>query len=133
MSEQTSGVVNQQTGAAIPPVRGEVSDDTLREYPFIVPWTQGDYINIRYLAGCRGKKLADVGVLAVRRGLRELARETVADHARRETRPATVGVAGKRGFYHDSFRAKRRITGRTHKMLRPPSFKRFNCSKAMLP
>ena len=74
--------VNQQTEAAIPPARGEVTDDTLREYPFIVPWTQGDYINIRYLAGCRGKKLADVGVLAIRRGLRELARETVADHAR---------------------------------------------------
>ena len=58
----------------------ETTDDTLREYPFIVPWTQGDYLNIRYLAACRGKKLATVGVEAIRRGLREMASETVAHH-----------------------------------------------------
>jgi hypothetical protein len=75
--------VNQQTEAAIPSAREEVTDDTLREYPFIVPWTQGDYINIRYLAGCMKTKLATVGVEAIHRGLREMARETVADHMRR--------------------------------------------------
>src|ERR1039457_2623519 len=83
MSEESSREVNQQTGAAIPPARGEVTDDTLREYPFIVPWTQGDYINIRYLAGCRKAKLAVVGVEAIHRGSRELARESIADHRRR--------------------------------------------------
>ena len=83
MSEENSRDVNQQTGLAIPSAREEVTDDTLRKYPFIVPWTQGDYLNIRYLAACREKKLADVGIAAIHRGLRELARETIADHQRR--------------------------------------------------
>ena|ERR1035441_5608131 len=83
MSEESSREVNQQTGAAIPPTRGEVTDDTLREYPFIVPWTCGDYYLVRYLAGCMKAKLAAVGIAALRRGLRELAKEAVADHVRR--------------------------------------------------
>jgi hypothetical protein len=82
MSEQTSGDLNQQTEAAIPSAREEITDNTLRKYPFIVPRTQGDYVNIRYLAGCRKCKLADVGVLAIRRGQVELARDTLADHMR---------------------------------------------------
>ena len=66
-----------------PTERAAVADDTLRKYPFIVPWTQGDYIKIRYLAACRGKKLAAVGIEAVHLGLQIMARETVADHIRR--------------------------------------------------
>ncbi len=37
MSEENSRGVNQQTGAAIPPARGEITDGNFRKYPFIVP------------------------------------------------------------------------------------------------
>ena len=83
MSEQTSGDVNQQTGETIPPARGEKSEADLREKPLLVPWTWGEYYAVRYLAGIRKEKLSGVGIVALWRGLQELARETVAERVRR--------------------------------------------------
>jgi len=82
MSEQIRGDVNQHTGAAMPSARGEISDADLRQKPLLVPWTWGDYFAVRYLAGTMHGKLSDVGILALRRGLQELARETIAEHQR---------------------------------------------------
>ena len=65
-----------------PPHKPEITDDTLRRNPLIVPWTYGDYYAARYLAGCLHCKLSDLATRAVRRGLHELARETLADHIR---------------------------------------------------
>ena len=58
------------------------TDDDLRQKPLVVPWTWGDYYAVRYLAGTLRGKLDDVGVKALRRGLQELAKETVAEHIR---------------------------------------------------
>lgn len=83
MSEANSGDVNQPTEEAIPPAQRKISDADLRQKPLLVPWTWGDYYAVRYLAGNLRCKLNDVGKLALRRGLKELAAETVADHIKR--------------------------------------------------
>ena len=62
---------------------GEVSEDTLREKPLRVPWTWGEYYAVRYLAAPRGETLDVIGAEALRRGLREMAREAIAAHINR--------------------------------------------------
>ena len=47
----------------------------MRDRPFIVPWTWGEYHAVRYLAGSLRGSLADIGRLALLRGVRELARD----------------------------------------------------------
>jgi len=64
------------------PSKPEITDDTPRQYPLIVPWTWGDYYAVRYLASTMKCKLSAIAIRAIWRGMRELARETVADHNR---------------------------------------------------
>jgi hypothetical protein len=61
----------------------EITESTPRQKPFVIPWTWGEYYAVRYLAGTMRGKLDDVGKAALKRGLRELARETMAEHVRR--------------------------------------------------
>ena len=79
-----------------PPMRGELSEDTLRDRPFIVPWTWGEYHAVRYLAGSMRGSLADIGRLAMQRGLQVLARETMAAHmARGKPVPQRLAVMAR--------------------------------------
>lgn len=83
MSGQNSGDVNQPAGETISPARGEKTENDLRDKPLLVPWTWADYFAARYLAGNMKLRLNDVGIMALHRGLKELAAETVADHIRK--------------------------------------------------
>jgi hypothetical protein len=62
--------------------RGEITEDTPRQKPLVVPWSWGEYYAVRYLAGTLRGKLDEVGITALRRGMRELAREAIANHQR---------------------------------------------------
>ena len=65
------------------PEREEPTDDTPRQKPLQMPWTWGEYYAVRYLASTMRGKLDDVGKRALKRGLQELAKETMADHIKR--------------------------------------------------
>jgi len=83
MNQEDTADLRQPNGQTNRPAREKDSEADLREKPLLVPWTWGEYYAVRYLAGSLRCKLDDVGKLALRRGLKELAAETVADHLRK--------------------------------------------------
>lgn len=69
----------------IPPFLGveKMDSQDWRHKPFIVPWTNADYVAVRYLAGSMNGSLADIGRQALLRGLREMVKEEIAARNKR--------------------------------------------------